>query len=134
MYYGLAVGDIDEDDTLDVVTFEDGSRIYWFALGYPSTGTLTSSILDVNNYPHWQEVQWQDSVPAGSSLRFRVRSSNDPEDMGEWSGYIEEPGSLSGYVDSTHRYLQYRVHMEPCRPVRYPYAVSGAVLLGMAWS
>ncbi len=66
------------------------------ALGYPSTGTLTSSILDVNNYPHWQEVQWQDSVPAGSSLRFRVRSSNDPEDMGEWSGYIEEPGSLVG--------------------------------------
>ncbi len=112
-YNGLAVGDIDGDDTLDVVTFEYGSRVFWFSLGYPSTGSLTSSILDVNNYPHWDEIQWQDSVPAGSSVRFRVRSSNDPGDMGEWSGYIEEPGSLEGFVDSTHRYFQYRVHMEP---------------------
>ena len=112
-YEGLAVGDLDEDDTLDVVAFESGSRIFWFRLGYPSTGTLTSSILDVNNYPDWQEIQWQDSVPEGTTLRFRVRSSNDPEDMGSWSGYIEEPGSLEGFVDSTHRYFQYRVHMEP---------------------
>jgi hypothetical protein len=112
-YNGLAVGDIDGDGTLDVVTFEDGSRVFWFSLGYPSTGSLTSSILNVNNYPHWDEMQWQDSVPAGSSVRFRVRSSNDPGDMGEWSGYIEEPGSLEGFVDSTHRYFQYRVHMEP---------------------
>ena len=113
-YEGLAVGDIDGDDTLDVVTFEYGSRVFWFSkFGYPSEGTLTSSILDVNNYPHWDEMQWQDSVPAGSSVRFRVRSSNDPGDMGEWSGYIEEPGSLEGFADSTHRYFQYRVHMEP---------------------
>ena len=113
-YEGLAVGDIDGDDTLDVVTFEYGSRVFWFSkFGYPSEGTLTSSILDVNNYPHWDEMQWQDSVPAGSSVRFRVRSSNDSGDMGEWSGYIEEPGSLEGFADSTHRYFQYRVHMEP---------------------
>lgn len=112
IYNGLAVGDIDGDDTLDVVTFEDGSRVFWFSLGYPSTGSLTSSILDVNNYPHWDELQWEDSVPSGSFLGFRVRSSNDPADMGEWSGYIEEPGSLEGFVDSTHRYLQYRVVME----------------------
>jgi len=112
-YWGLSVGDIDGDGVLDAVAFEDGSRVFWFSLGYPSTGSLTSSILDVNNYPHWDEIQWQDSVPAGSSLRFRVRSSNDPERMGGWSGYIDEPGSLAGFVDSTHRYFQYRVHMEP---------------------
>ena len=75
-------------------------------------GWLTSSIVNVNNYPHWDELQWEDSVPPGSFLGFRVRSSNDPADMGEWSGYIEEPGSLEGFVDSTHRYLQYRVVME----------------------
>jgi len=114
LYHGLSVGDIDGDGTLDVVAFEDGSRVFWFSkFGYPSEGTLTSSILDVNNYPHWDEIQWQDSVPAGSSVRFRVRSSNDPGDMGEWSGYIEESGSLEGFADSTHRYFQYRVHMEP---------------------
>jgi hypothetical protein len=113
LYHGLSVGDIDGDGTLDVVAFEDGSRIFWFSLlGYPSTGSLTSSILDVNNYPQWQEIQWQDSVPAGSSLRFQVRSSNVPDDMGEWSGYIEESGSLEGFADSTHRFFQYRVVME----------------------
>ena len=115
-YNGLVVEDIDEDDTLDVVAFEEGSRIFWFGkFGYPSEGTpgtLTSSILDVNNVSHWQEIQWQDSVPAGSSVRFRVRSSNDPENMGEWSGYIEESGSLEGFADSTHRYFQYRVYMQ----------------------
>ena len=111
-YNGLVVEDIDEDDTLDVVAFEEGSRIFWSSLGYPDMGWLTSSILNVNNYPHWDEVQWEDSVPSGSFLGFRVRSSNDPADMGEWSGYIEEPGSLEGFVDSTHRYLQYRVVME----------------------
>lgn len=111
-YSGLAVEDIDEDDTLDVVTFEHGSRIFWSSLSYPDMGWLTSSIVDANNYPHWDEVQWEDSVPPGSFLGLRVRSSNDPGNMGEWSGYIEEPGSLEGYVDSTHRYLQYRVVME----------------------
>ena len=111
-YSGLAVEDIDGDDTLDAVTFEHGNRIFWSSLGYSDMGWLTSSILNVNNYPHWDEVQWEDSVPPGSFLGFRVRSSNDPADMGEWSGYIEEPGSLEGYIDSTHRYLQYRVVME----------------------
>jgi hypothetical protein len=113
-YVGLSAGDMDGDDTLDVVGYiYSGINISWYRIGYPSTGSLTSSILNVNNYPHWDEIQWQDSLPAGSSLRFRVRSSNDPGDMGEWSGYIEEPGSLEGFVDSTHRYFQYRVHMEP---------------------
>ena len=110
-YSGLVVEDIDGDDTLDAVTFEHGSRIFWSSLGYPDMGWLTSSIVDANNYPHWDELQWEDSVPSGSFLGFRVRSSNDPADMGEWSGYIEEPGSLEGFVDSTHRYLQYRVVM-----------------------
>ena len=112
-YTGILVGDIDGDDTLDAVSYADyGSNIAWYRLGYPETGWLTSSILNVNNYPHWDEVQWEDSVPSGSFLGFRVRSSNDPADMGEWSGYIEEPGSLEGFVDSTHRYIQYRVVME----------------------
>jgi len=71
-YVGLSVGDIDGDDTLDVVGYINSGSISWYRLGYPSTGTLTSSILNVNNYPHWDEIQWQDSLPAGSSVRFRV--------------------------------------------------------------
>ena len=51
-------------------------------------------------------------MPAGCSIAFQVKSSNDPDDMGEWSDIIEVPGSLAGYIDSTHRYIQYIVSME----------------------
>jgi len=43
---------------------------------------------------------------------FTVKSSNDPDNMGTWSDYIYEPGSLAGFIDSTHRYIQYAVLME----------------------
>ena len=37
-YSGLAVEDIDDDDTLDVVTFEHGSRIFWSQSRLPRHG------------------------------------------------------------------------------------------------
>gem|GEM_PF-474350 len=107
------VADIDGDDTLDVIACAAvGPNVQWFRIGYFPEGRLESSILDTGNYPHWQEIQWEDSVPVGADLKFQVRSSNDSTDLGSWSNYIEEPGSLEGYIDSTHRYMQYRVLME----------------------
>ncbi len=112
-YEYLDVADIDGDDTLDVLSFASvGSIINWYRLENVSSGHLVSSILDVLQYPNWQEIQWEDSVPAGCSLTFQVKSSNDSEDMGQWSDIIENPGSLVGYIDSTHRYIQYMVNME----------------------
>ena len=106
----LAVADIDGDDTLDVVSFASvGSIIAWYHLGYASFGYLTSSILDTGNYPHWDQILWEDSLPAGADLWFQVRGSNDPAAMGPWSEHIDEPGTLEGWVDSTYRYLQYKV-------------------------
>ena len=112
-YKYLDLADIDGDDTLDVISFASvGSIIAWYRLENVSSGHLVSSILDVLQYPDWQEIQWEDSVPAGCSLTFQVKSSNDSEDMGQWSDIIENPGSLVGYIDSTHRYIQYMVNME----------------------
>jgi hypothetical protein len=106
----LAVADIDGDDTLDVVSFASvGSIIAWYHLGYASFGYLESSILDTGNYPHWDQILWEDSLPPGADLWFQVRSSNDPDAMGSWSEHINEPGTLEGYIDSTFRYLQYKV-------------------------
>jgi len=112
-YEYLEVADIDGDDTLDVISFASVGRIIeWYRLEYADSGLLVSSILDVLNYPNWQEIQWEDTVPAGCSLTFQVKSSNNPDDMGQWSDFIEESGSLEGYIDSTHRYIQYMVRME----------------------
>jgi len=112
-YRDIDVADIDGDDTLDVISFSSsGSIIDWYRLEYADSGHLVSSILDVLQYPNWEEIQWEDSVPAGCSIAFQVKSSNDPDDMGEWSDIIEVPGSLAGYIDSTHRYIQYIVSME----------------------
>lgn len=112
-YMHLDVADIDGDDTPDVISFSSvGSIIDWYRLEYADSGQLVSSILDVLQYPNWQEIQWEDSVPPGCSLKFRVKSSNDSNDMGQWSDYIEYPGSLAVYIDSTHRYIQYMVSME----------------------
>ncbi|MCK5117360.1 MAG: T9SS type A sorting domain-containing protein [Candidatus Aegiribacteria sp.] len=112
-YMDVDVADIDGDDTLDVISFSSvGSIIDWYRLEYADSGHLVSSILDVLQYPNWQQIQWEDSAPPGCNLKFQVKSSNDSNDMGEWSDYIEEPGSLTGYIDSTHRYIQYMVSME----------------------
>ncbi|MBD3277684.1 MAG: T9SS type A sorting domain-containing protein, partial [Candidatus Aegiribacteria sp.] len=46
-----------------------------------------------------------------TELFFQLRSSNDWEEMGSWCDTIFQPGSLEGYIDSTHRYIQYRVGM-----------------------
>jgi hypothetical protein len=109
-YKDVAVADIDGDDTLDVVSFASvGSIIAWYHLGYASFGYLTSSILDTGNYPHWDWILWEDSLPPGADLWFQVKSSNDPDAMGPWSEHINEPGTLEGYIDSTFRYLQYKV-------------------------
>ena len=112
-YEYVEVADIDGDDTLDVISFASvGKIIEWYRLEYADSGLLVSSILDVLKYPDWQEIQWEDTVPAGCSLTFQVKTSNNPDDMGQWSDFIEEPGSLDGYIDSTHRYIQYMVRME----------------------
>ena len=48
---------------------------------------------------------------------FQVRSSDDPGDLGTWSGDITSPGSLGGDLD---RYVQYRVLMETTHPGSSP--------------
>jgi hypothetical protein len=112
-YRDIDVADIDGDDTLDVISFSSsGSIIDWYRLEYADSGHLVSSILDVLQYPNWQQIQWEDTVPPGCSLTFQVKSSNDSNNMGEWSDLIEVPGSLAGYIDSTHRFIQYMVSME----------------------
>ena len=68
---------------------------------------LESSILYVYDV-NWGSIDWSAITPEGTSVSFEVRSSDDSEDMGDWSAAITSPGSLIPYLTSDDSYLQYR--------------------------
>jgi len=106
------VADFNDDGFIDILAgATDGVEVSWHEISGYSSGWLESSILDVGGYPEWDSIAWTAEEPAGTDLFFQIKSSNDPEDMGAWCDTIFEPRSLAGYIDSTHRYIQYRVGM-----------------------
>jgi hypothetical protein len=113
----VAPGDFDGDGVDDFVCdfFYSTSRSeasYWWRLGedYCSSGWLNSDILYVYD-ASWGELTWDASVPAETQLYFQVRGSDDPGNLGEWSGLITEPADLSTYLVDNESYMQYRVTM-----------------------
>ena len=107
------VADFNDDGFTDILAgATDGVEVSWHEISGYSSGWLESSILDVTTgYPHWDSVTWVSEEPVGTDLFFQIKSSNDWENMGVWCDTIFEPCSLAGFVDSTHRYIQYRVGM-----------------------
>jgi hypothetical protein len=104
--------DFNEDGITDILAAASiGTEVSWYELIGQTSGWLESSILDVNTYPHWDSITWIAEQPPDTDIFFQMKSSNDWEDMGAWCDTIFEPGSLAGYIDSTHRYIQYRVGM-----------------------
>jgi hypothetical protein len=91
----------------------DGSVDYWtLTLGYVSPGELISSIFDSEQEDiDWYSVNWDSTVPADTTLSVQVRGSADAGDMGEWSEPMTLPGLLAGVLESTDRYLQYKVNL-----------------------
>lgn len=107
----VRVADLDGDGDLDPVgaLYSTGKYVWWEATGFDSSGELTASILDTGAKSGLGSVDWTALDPVGTSLRFQVRSSNDPGDLGSWSADIMSPGNLPGLLD---RYIQYRVFLE----------------------
>ena len=106
------VADFNDDGFTDILAgATGGAEVSWHEISGYSSGWLESSILDVTGYPEWDSIAWTAEEPSGTDLFFQIKSSNDPENMGVWCDTIFEPGSLVGYIDSTHRYIQYRVGM-----------------------
>ncbi len=113
--YVGSVLDVNQDGRCDVVSYNRYSsstynKVVWWNLnsGY-ATGTaqLESSILYVYDV-NWGSIDWSAITPDYTSVSFEVRSSDDPEDMGDWSAVITSPGSLASYLVSNDSYLQYR--------------------------
>lgn len=115
----VRAADLDGDGDLEAVgaAWTAGSYDWWEACEFDSGGGLTSSILDAGAGGGLDEITWTALEPSGTSLRFQVRSSDDPGDLGTWSGDITSPGSLGDPLD---RYVQYRVVMGTTDPESSP--------------
>jgi len=115
--------DFDGDGRLDllVAASSGGVNIRWIDIDSYLQGSLTSSILDAQGWPEWESIEWTSVEPEGTEITFQVRGSNNPEDMGAWSDTLTEPCSLEGHLDSTYRFIQYRVNLqiEPGAPTPY---------------
>jgi hypothetical protein len=113
---GYFTQDVNQDGKCDIVSFYRYSsnpvlnKVAWWNLnsGY-ATGVaqLESSILYVYDVD-WGSIDWNATTPDGTSVSFEVRSSDNPEDMGDWSDAISSPGSLAPYLTGNDSYLQYR--------------------------
>jgi hypothetical protein len=74
-------------------------------------------VLDAGEATALGNLDWTSVEPAGTTLRFQVRSSNDPDSLGEWSEDITVPGCLP---DVPGRYLQYRALLGTTDPGTSP--------------
>lgn len=125
-------GDFNSDGNTDIATTAEWTDLVrWVDLTrYPDDGVLTSSILYLGCDPAWDAISWTADQPAGTSISFQLRASDDPESMGGWSDTIDVPSSLAGVLNDGDSYLQYRVILETdqCRttPILEDIAVSWA--------
>lgn len=113
-FYGaklVCTEDINGDGYTDVIGGSwNGLEIAWWnPHEYAPNGWLESSILDTESSPQWASIEWNSSVPEGTDLYFKYRTSADPEEMGMWSDPLYYPCLLSGLLD---RYFQYKVFLE----------------------
>jgi hypothetical protein len=93
---------------------------YWSLDQHMTSGALNSSVLDTEASPSWDCMSWTDITPRDAVTGFQVRSSNDPEQMGEWSDVFYHLEDLSEYLADGTRYIQYRVVMESSSPSQTP--------------
>lgn len=107
--------DLDNNGNLDVlaVGFLQNRVVWHTATEFVSSGSLISSVLDTEENPQWASIDWDGSIPAGTSLAVQFRSSSDPDNLGDWSVEYSNPSSVAGLVE---RYFQYRILMNSSNP------------------
>ncbi|MEN8165841.1 MAG: VCBS repeat-containing protein, partial [Acidobacteriota bacterium] len=103
--------DIDGDGKLDIIGTSPalGEISWWKISEFIASGTLESSILDLEQDQGLIGLRWSASVPSGDSLTLSVRSGDDPVDLGPWSPEIMNPTVM---LCPRRQYLQYRLTMK----------------------
>jgi hypothetical protein len=112
------------DDLLGTYTPTSTDYVLWWDLlpGRYHSGQclLESSILHVEGGTSWSTIDWSATLPSQTTVKFQVRSSDDPSDMGPWSSIIFSPGSITPYVTAGDDYFQYRAVLETLEPTATP--------------
>jgi hypothetical protein len=128
MASSITCADINQDGKKDLVSSYDPysdieNTVLWWDLysGYSTAeaGQLESGILYVNDV-EWGSIDWTANTPAGTSVTFEVRSSDDWTEMGLWSESITTPGSLSGILTDYDSYVQYKANLHSSDPSATP--------------
>jgi hypothetical protein len=109
----ICSGDVD----VDILATLQGELVLWEnrMITFADSGWLESSIFDAGGRARWLRFGWEDCVPAGASIRYRVRSgSTEQELLGRpWSKPIAFSGDkLSRYKIPQGDYFQYRTEVE----------------------
>ena len=113
-YQVLETVDMNQDGVLDIVSMVSG-QIKWWQNQFSSEGRLVSAIITLGGVPHKAEIDWVSSASETlnlfglTSVSFRIRSSFNPQEMGEWSEEILNPGDLMPYLNEHTRHIQYEV-------------------------
>ncbi len=97
--------------------------------GYVGTGTASNFIADMgsNRKTKWYDLDWNTSaLPANTSLKFNVRSSDDKVSWSDWSSDFTQntPGSTTGNADISalpfSRYLEVKATLTSTDLVNTP--------------
>ena len=107
--------DLNGDGDMDVLgAAANAHDIAWWDL--TPTGWLESSILDIQQDPDWDYLEWNCQTPSGTSVSFQVRASDDHTAMGAWSDTLLIPSLLQGILADGDQYVQYRVILKTSNP------------------
>ena len=121
---GVYSADVDGDGNMDVLGAAglNTDDITWWELLplYISNGVLESSVLDVQESPSWNFIDWTSNEPYGTSVAFQVRASDNSSSMGVWSDTLTSPCNLLGILAEGDNYFQYRAILTATNPLYSP--------------
>jgi len=114
--------DVNGDGYLDVlgVAYYADDITWWDLTEYLPDGSLESSVLDVQESPDWETIDWTCTESSGTSVAFQVRASDNSSSMGAWSDTLTGPCTLEGILADEDNYFQYRVILTTTDPLISP--------------
>ncbi len=86
---------------------------------YTASGSFESRIFDAGEQKDWQEVNWVENLPAGTSLQIFQRQGNTPIPDGSWTSFSAIP-SNGAIIGGTSQYIQYRADLATTDPLVSP--------------
>ena len=114
--------DVNGDGYMDVLgaAFLADDITWWDLTEYLPNGSLESSILNTQDEPDWDYLEWTSETPPGTSVSCQIRASDDHTSMGAWSDTLSIPCLLQGILTDGYQYVQYRVILETSDPDTTP--------------